>query len=181
MMKFLMAFLILSNLSSSLASCYTLANPECYDNYKLQNQNTDFLDSNWSIKGLASELNHDNSSIVFISSDDGSSIGLDELELERLNSFVNSMNNYTNQKDDKKAHSMAGNSIAFMAQGFCDHSARQNSAGLSLEKSSFLCGLGAASLVGVLKELYDSTGRGHVELEDAVATGIGGFYIRYQF
>lgn len=35
-------------------------------------------------------------------------------------------------------------------------------------------GLAAAAVVGVLKEAYDSTGRGHVEFLDFMATAAGG-------
>ena len=60
---------------------------------------------------------------------------------------------------DKMAHFVVGAGIAAMASALT---------------GSALVGVGAAVFAGVLKEAYDATGRGTVDLWDFVATAIGG-------
>lgn len=77
---------------------------------------------------------------------------------------------------DKRYHLYAGAISGKVASLWCG--ARSNtSLQTDLKKRKFLCSFGAASVVGVLKEVYDSTGRGNVDFKDAVVTGAGGALI----
>ncbi len=89
--------------------------------------------------------------------------------------------NESNFADDKTLHFAAGALTGRLAAAYCEK--REFNSSLSSEKINLLCSLGAATLVGILKELYDSAGNGNPEFEDALVTSAGGFFvgIRYAF
>ncbi len=80
---------------------------------------------------------------------------------------------------DKKYHFYAGALTGAVAGVWCKRSSRAQSV-TNPRKRNFLCSLGAASVVGVLKEVYDNTEdssgekRGNVEAKDALITAAGG-------
>ncbi len=78
-------------------------------------------------------------------------------------------------EDDKTLHYVAGVAVARLASAYCD--SRDFNFRIDRETLNYLCGLGAATLAGVLKEVYDSTGRGNVDVKDALATSEGGAFV----
>lgn len=67
--------------------------------------------------------------------------------------------------DDKKKHLLAGFLIASVIFAMCL---------LSEFSASGMAAFLAAVIAGIGKEAYDATGRGNVELMDALATAAGG-------
>lgn len=85
---------------------------------------------------------------------------------------------YTNATD-KEMHFNAGYIIGSISSELCSPVLMKQT-----NKSSqlrFWCSFTAATLAGVAKEFYDSTGRGNVEAADAVATSLGGFQLEFRF
>ena len=62
------------------------------------------------------------------------------------------------QRDDKRAHLLVGVGVSVIVAEMTD---------------SPLAGFAAGVALGVLKEAYDSTGRGQVSSDDAAATALG--------
>lgn len=74
---------------------------------------------------------------------------------------------------DKRYHLYAGALTGRVASIWCGARSGHKTV-TERRKRQFLCSFGAASVVGVMKEVYDSTGRGTVDFKDAVVTGLGG-------
>jgi len=81
--------------------------------------------------------------------------------------LVESVNSFKETDYDKKKHFTSGRAIGIMGEAICEQ--------LNIKKL-YLCRIGSASLAGILKEVYDSTGRGNVEVNDALATTAGTLY-----
>lgn len=78
---------------------------------------------------------------------------------------------YINAEDDKKKHFIVGALVGGVATTL----ARVYFKGDDYaDLKSFLVGAGSALLIGTLKEIYDSTGRGTVDTMDAVYTALPG-------
>ena len=79
------------------------------------------------------------------------------------------------KKQDKVKHALVGAIIGYGVTKLCGYITRQN--------DSLLCSLtGAAAsiIIGILKELYDSTGRGTVDYKDAIYTFVPGTLISFR-
>jgi hypothetical protein len=85
---------------------------------------------------------------------------------------------YTNASD-KHLHFSAGYIIGSISSEVCSPIYRQQTN--KSRQLRFWCSFGAATIAGVAKEFYDSTGRGEVEAADALATSFGGLQIELKF
>jgi len=74
---------------------------------------------------------------------------------------------------DKQMHFYVGAITGAAAGKWCE-SRNEHLSRKEKRKKIFLCTLGSSTIVGVLKEAYDSTGRGNVEFADAAVTSAGG-------
>lgn len=81
--------------------------------------------------------------------------------------LVDSINLVEESFDDKRKHFYSGRAVGILGEAFCESIEMEN---------LFLCRISAATVAGVLKEVYDSTGRGDVEVNDALATSAGAIY-----
>lgn len=81
---------------------------------------------------------------------------------------------------DKKLHFYAGALTGLVVGEWCKRSSKASST-TNPKRRNFMCSLGAATAVGVLKEVYDSTGRGNVEFKDALITAAGGAAVGITF
>ena len=91
------------------------------------------------------------------------------VNLALVSTFVHT---FTNAPEDKRKHVLAGTLISVGATKLCQY--------LIEEDDSLICaltGIGASVLAGIGKELYDSTGRGNVDVMDAVYTFVPGTLI----
>ncbi len=70
-------------------------------------------------------------------------------------------------QSDKKLHAIAGGLVAGLTSSYVTERTGRPWLGAA-------AGCGAALAVGLAKEAYDSTGRGHVDRHDVVATAVGG-------
>lgn len=95
-----------------------------------------------------------------------------DLEEEIRNQIlVESINLVEESFNDKRKHFYSGRAAGVLGEAFCE----------SIEMDNlFLCRLSAATIAGVLKEVYDSTGRGNVEVNDALATSAGAIYFKIE-
>jgi len=80
---------------------------------------------------------------------------------------------------DKAKHYLVGALVGRIASAYCDR--KDFNLKLNKKKLNYLCSFGAAALAGVLKEVYDSTGRGQVDANDALATAAGGAFVGLRF
>ena len=78
---------------------------------------------------------------------------------------------FTQIQPDKVKHFVAGAVIGGTTQ-FLTYKATGN------KNTAFFVGLGASTLAGVAKELYDKQGHGTPDIKDAVWTSIGGLTSR---
>ena len=76
---------------------------------------------------------------------------------------------------DKQKHALYGAIIAYGAKKLCQKYIFKKDNSLSCA----LTGAGAAFLAGILKEAYDSTGRGNVDSMDAIYTFVPGALISF--
>jgi hypothetical protein len=82
-------------------------------------------------------------------------------------------------KSDKQLHTEAGRLTSFIASEFCGSNIVKTR--YSKGRQKFACGVGAATIIGILKEVVDSAGYGNVEGADALATSFGGVLFKIDF
>ncbi len=98
----------------------------------------------------------------------GSSL-LANLHMYRVFDDVNSRSGLYSDKDGHFAGGfLIGNLSSAVAQVLLPSGTKKK------RLKSFWIGVSLSTLAGIVKEIRDSTGKGNVELEDAIATGLGG-------
>ena len=80
---------------------------------------------------------------------------------------------------DKLMHYNAGYIIGSISSELCSPIYKKQTN--KSRRLRFWCSFTAATVAGVAKEFYDSTGRGNVEAADAIATSLGGFQLELRF
>ncbi len=78
---------------------------------------------------------------------------------------------------DKRKHAIYGTLIGYGAKKICENFIFKKNNKITCA----LTGAGAALLAGIVKELYDSTGRGNVDAMDAVYTFVPGALISFSY
>ena len=167
----ILLFLVLTSVKADqpVVDCVSTFSTECLNEYRPLDFNLDFV------------LYSENSSLT-IEDVNGEEATLNARDLNSLAAAVDSYNtvNSKHTTDDKVLHTHAGRLTSIVAQSMCSEMGIEPT-GISRKTSSFLCGLGASTLASILKEVYDSTGRGEVDSMDAVATSFGGVWLEFRF
>ncbi len=100
----------------------------------------------------------------------------DRIHIQRVTDTL--LYDYSNA-GDKELHFNAGYIVGSISSELCSPIYKKQTN--KSRQLRFWCSFGAATVAGLAKELYDSTGRGNVEAADAVVTSFGGLQLEFRF